>query len=154
MEFKTIGNTTFVWDRVEVIHKVFDNRLYVYTNGVTDDDYAMRYDDPAIIAEFFAATDDDSWVNIGKDGKVRVNLHAPKTFTKTSTGYSLGLSQQIANVSFSVTNAADIKKIEEFLKQGEPEPEPEVTPADFFHDPAGFYASYVEWAKEHPFPSK
>lgn len=148
MNFKTFGDYTLDWNRVEVIHEVITNRMYVYTSGNVSDDSALRFDNADIISQFYKETDNEYWVKIGKGKTLQVHLPAVKFFFKVPEGYRLGLNQRISNVTFTVTSPEDIAKIESFLTPKEPEPNP-VTILDFFHDKDGFNKAYVEFAESH-----
>lgn len=86
-----------------------------------------------------------------------LNTKFVSEFSKTGNVYTLYIDDGRAT-ALEIKNADEVAAIDAWLEKAtkpvDPEPEPEVTPVDFFHDPAGFYASYVEWAKQHPFPSK
>lgn len=86
-----------------------------------------------------------------------LNTKFVSAFSKVGNVYKLNLDDGRATL-VEIKNADEVAAIDSWLEKAtkpiDPEPEPGATPADFFHDPAGFYASYVEWAKQHPFPTK
>jgi len=74
------------------------------------------------------------------------------------TGAKIFLEGFFGGFTMDSAMVEDWDKLLEFAESYEKKDEggavTEPTPADFFHDPKGFYASYVDWATKHPFPSK
>lgn len=155
------GNGYSRYDNAEVgyIWYGYPDRLNIANSYEAYNQSFSTFSDEESKKVLFKKFEDEGWLKVTTSQNNILYLSKGVIFGCTFSGKEAWVGTPYKFGFNVVTNKPDeVKALRDFLEsqmvEPEPEPEPEVTPADFFHDPAGFYASYVEWAKEHPFPSK
>lgn len=165
MQFFETKSGTFV--NLSVVKHImksgaYPNRLHYSGFNTNDLGLGEGYtEDEGLKDALHKFAEDNGFLKITAGSYKDVHQFAPEALNSisfTSDGKEATVGSKFnPGYTVSTKDKSEIEALRKFLEEQskpEPEPEPEVTPADFFHDPAGFYASYVEWAKQHPFPTK